>query len=384
MNRDSQCDLVVVGGGVIGASVAYHSARKGLRTVVLERGEPLGGTTGATFAWLGAHFKKPARYNLLSQEAIALYAGLEAELEADLEYAALGSVILVRSEAEMDRWRQEIDGLREQGFRLEVWDGARLRGHEPIVPASFAGGIHCPVDVEVNPFRLVTAYLAAARRLGAEVHHGIRVTGLEREAGRVSAVVTEHGTWRAGRVVCAAGIDSDRIGGMLGMEVPIVKVKGQVLVSERRPRMVNSFLALTTAVEDGGFMLKQVRSGNLVIGYTQEDGIADHASTWQGIVSVGRNAVSGLPALRDVNVIRAFAGVRVVPRDSLPIISEVPGWPGVVVLAMHSGLTLSVLVGRVVAGHLTGEDRGALFQEFGLARFGTPIQAKVTAFGGMA
>jgi glycine/D-amino acid oxidase-like deaminating enzyme len=384
MGDTERFDLVVVGGGVIGSSVAYHCAARGQRVLLLEQGEPLTGTTGATFAWLGAHLKKPASYNRLSQQAIACYEGLETALQADVEYARLGSVLLVRGEDELERWRGELAAYREQGFRLELWEGARLRQHEPVVPPSFAGALHCPVDVEVNPFRLVQGYLSAARRLGAQVRFGVRVTGFERAAGAVTGVVTSAGRFAARQVVCAVGIDADRMGALLGVEVPILRVKGQVLVTERWPRTLNGFLAYTMPVEQGGFMVKQVRAGNFVLGYTQEQDVDDRDSTWDGVTTVARNVARGLPALGSVNVIRAFAGVRVVPKDSLPIISEVEGWAGVVMLAMHSGLTLSVLVGRTVAEHFGGEDRSAVFREYGLARFAQAQAVSVTAFGGTA
>ncbi len=79
-------DVIVVGGGVLGASTAYHCGKAGLRVLLLDKEESLSGTSGATFAWCGAHLKSPASYNLMSQRAIGLYAGLEEELEADLEY----------------------------------------------------------------------------------------------------------------------------------------------------------------------------------------------------------------------------------------------------------------------------------------------------------
>jgi sarcosine oxidase subunit beta len=88
-------DVIVIGGGVLGASAAYHCGREGLRVLLLEKDEALSGTSGATFAWCGAHLKSPAAYNLMSQEAIGLYAGLEAELEANLEYGRVGSISLL-------------------------------------------------------------------------------------------------------------------------------------------------------------------------------------------------------------------------------------------------------------------------------------------------
>ena len=196
-------DVIVIGGGVLGASTAYHCSKEGLHVLVLDKDESLSGTSGATFAWCGAHLKSPASYNLMSQAAIELYAGLEKELGAELEYGRVGSISLLMPRP-YEQWRERIGPMRAEGYALKLLDARQVRTLEPETPEFYGGGLHCPMDVEINPFLLVPAYLRKAKELGAQVQYGREVLAIE--AGDSGChVTTRHARYRAGRVVLATG-----------------------------------------------------------------------------------------------------------------------------------------------------------------------------------
>jgi len=365
-------DAIVIGGGVVGASIAYHAVRAGLRVLLLDKDEFLAGTSGATFAWVGAHFKKPTHYNLFSQEAVRLYKGLEAELGTSIEHDVVGSIELVETEAELHRVDEEVEALRAEGFDLVVLPGEEIRRREPIVPESFAGGVYSPNCAMVNPFRTVMAYLARARELGAEVRHGVEVRGILRAAGRVEGVATDQGEFRADWVVSAAGIHTPLVAAMVGVEVPMRRLRGNVLVSEVVERRINGVLGAGRGQGAGEFSMRQTRAGNILVGPTSDEVEFDRTVTRDNVFRLAGNVARALPALADVRIIRTYAGVRPMPRDGQPIISEVPGASGMVFVVTHSGFTLSVLVGRTVAAHLAGKDDTPHFQTYGLARFDAP------------
>ncbi|MCZ6729261.1 MAG: FAD-dependent oxidoreductase [SAR324 cluster bacterium] len=378
-----QFDLIVIGGGVLGASTAYHCSAEGLRVLLLDKDESLSGTSGATFAWCGAHLKSPASYNLMSQQAIAMYGSLEAELEADLEYGRVGSISLLLP-GDYDEWRGRIGEMQAEGYRLELLDFAQLRALEPSAPEMYAGGLHCPIDVEINPFLLVAAYLRKARAQGAVLRYGEEVTALA--AGPPHTVTTNQGEYSAPRLVLAGGIHSAQLGALIGCEIPVGQSRGQILVTERAPRMFNGFLGLRRAPTEGGFMLRQVSSGNVLVGYTEEKVGFDRRVTMSGMRLLADNAMAGFPPLAHLQVIRVYAGIRPMPADGLPILSELPGRPGMILIATHSGYTLSVLVGRTVANRLAGKDQSGYFETYGLSRFAqqsaaTPLAA-AGSFGG--
>ncbi|MCZ6627821.1 MAG: FAD-dependent oxidoreductase, partial [SAR324 cluster bacterium] len=148
----------------------------------------------------------------------------------------------------------------------------------------------------------------------------------------------------------------------------------------------NGFLGLRRAPTEGGFMLRQVSSGNVLVGYTEEKVGFDRRVTMAGMRLLADNAMAGFPPLADLQVIRVYAGIRPMPADGLPILSELPGRPGMILIATHSGYTLSVLVGRTVANRLAGKDQSGYFETYGLSRFAhqaaaTPLAA-AGSFGG--
>lgn len=369
----SSYDVIIIGAGVLGASTAYHCSREGLRVLVLDKDESLSGTSGATFAWCGAHLKSPVSYNLMSQAAIELYTGLEAELEADLEYGRVGSISLLMPKA-YEEWAGRISDMRADGYALELLDARQVRAIEPETPAFYAGGLHCPIDVEINPFLLVPAYLRKAREQGAEICYGEEVRAIESgEAG--CHVATRHRQFSAARVVLAGGIHTAGLGRLIGVELPVNQSRGQIMVTERAPKLLHGFVGLRRPPSEGGFMLRQVRSGNVMIGYTEEAVEFDRSVTTEGMRLLADNVMAGFPALGGLQAIRTYAGIRPMPADGLPIISEIPGRPGLILTVTHSGYTLSVLVGRTVAGHIAGRDESGIFATYGLQRFAQKPEA---------
>ncbi len=377
-------DVIVIGGGVLGASVAYHCAKDGLTVLVLEKNEPLCLTSGATYAWLGSHLKMPASYNRLNRDGIAMYAGLEKELESDLEYSEIGSIFLMRTEREFEEARQRITELNAEGFPLELLDGKAVLRREPLLPALYSGGYLCPIDIEVNPFKTVAAYLRKARELGAELRFQTEVTSLGSGGGDTRTVVAGERSFETRHVVSATGIFTPAIAAMVGAEVPMVQSRGQILVTEKSEKRLNGFVACLGDPGRGGFMLKQVSSGNFLFGYTQEPVSFDDSVTYDGFTSIARTLADSVPALRSLAILRSYGGIRPIPSDALPIISEAPGQPGLILLVMHSGFTLSVLVGRAVAARLAGREDSPLFTEFSLERFAgqQPAAGTASAFGG--
>ena len=221
----------------------------------------------------------------------------------------------------------------------------------------------------MNPFNTVAAYLRKARELGAKLRFQSEVTSLGSGSGGTRTVVAGEHAFEARHVVSATGIFTPAIAAMVGVEVPMMQSRGQILVTEKSERRLNGFVACLGDPGQGGFMLKQVSSGNFMFGYTQEPISFDNSVTYDGFTSVARTLADSVPALRSMTIIRSYGGIRPIPQDALPIISEVPGQPGLILLVMHSGFTLSVLVGRAVAARLAGREDSPLFTEYGLERF---------------
>jgi glycine/D-amino acid oxidase-like deaminating enzyme len=237
-------DVVVVGAGVLGAAVAYESARRGMRVVVLERdGAPATGATRWSMAgliWLAAgddHLRR------LSWEGLARHRALGAELGAGTAFRPLPMLLLAQSAAHLAR----LDPLLEAG-RAAGFDGQRvgpedLRRLEPaLLPGVAVRGVRCEQG-HVDPVRLAEAWLAAAERLGATVRYGCDVRALVLDGRGGVAVETGAGPFAGGKVVVAAGAWSRSLLALAGIEVPVLHTHAEVLQTPPRPPVLRHLVA---------------------------------------------------------------------------------------------------------------------------------------------
>ncbi len=236
----ASASAVIVGGGVIGASVAYHLAARGWRdVVVVDRGERPGlGSTGAATGGFRAQFATAinVRLSLLARERLARF---REETGVDAGYAPVGYLWLAPSERELAALRaaravQHAEGLRE-AREVSVDEIARLN---PAVRldgsgrGAVVGGAFCPTDGFIRPLAILEGYLAAARRLGARVEWGVELTGFERgPRGRITRVRTNRGDIATGAVVNAAGAWAAAVGVFARVEVPVAPLRRQVAVT---------------------------------------------------------------------------------------------------------------------------------------------------------
>ncbi len=357
--KPTSADVVVIGAGVRGTSIAYHLAKAGVDTIVVDRGFICSNTSGATFALINVSSKTPAAYTELSLASSKLYDGLAEELDCDIEFHS-GTQVFYMIDREEDlpaahSFIQRMQSASDLTFDMLTPD--QVREFEPSVSPQIAGGILCHQDGRVNPFRLTFGYAAAARRLGARFLTQHEVVGIQVEHERVQAVLTQHGAISCRWVVNAAGIDTATIGAMVGTDVPVAAFRAQALTTEPLPGLLRQPVGtLTEHLEivptDAGPILLLIASDNEFVGQ-------DRTVEWEAMTgALVRRAASIIPALANARIIRAWAGLRPWPIDGLPIMGPVPGIDGFLIATGHSGYTLAQITGQIirdliVTGHTT-------------------------------
>jgi sarcosine oxidase subunit beta len=357
MNR--KADVVVIGCGAVGAAIAYFAAKAGLRVVALDATHPLAGTSGATFAWTGAHNKAPLHYHRFSLAAVEAHARLLAEEGIESQFHRLGSLNLFFGEKETAEARRRVEQKIGEGYHLRWLEGREARAMEPAVAPDLGGASWCAEDGHIYPFDLVKNCLARARAMGASVMRQSPVIGIRRGGGRVSGVEIPSGEIAAADVVCAAGIWSPAIGKLAGVEVPIHPSHGEILVTETLKPLLNHILSGA----------KQVPAGNVILGTVKWDGVEHRDVTTRGVQQIARGAVRVIPALHGVRLVRAFGAVRPMPPDDLPILGRT-SLDGFWIAVMHSGITNAALVGKIMAGLLLGKDPPVDIAPYRWSRFG--------------
>ncbi|RUL87932.1 FAD-dependent oxidoreductase [Tautonia sociabilis] len=236
---------------------------------------------------------------------------------------------------------------------------------EPAVTREVRGALRFEGDNQVNPYKLADAYRVAARNLGATVLTHTEVTGLRIASGRVTAVETTDGPIACDVAVNAAGAWAPQVGRMAGLELPVHPVRGQILGTETLPNVLSACLSTTDCY------LAQKGHGEVIIGSTTEEVGFNVGVTPEALKTLSAGAVRAVPFLADVQVKRAWSGLRPGSPDELPILGPVAGLGGYLNACGHfrTGIVTSPLTGLVLAELVAGDRPSVPVEPFLLARF---------------
>lgn len=367
-------DAVVVGAGVIGASIAYHLARDGADVVLLDRARPPAGATASGASAGGVRQQGRVKPEVpLAIEAIGMWKTLEDELGFDLHYRRGGMTICTDDPAAVPALRARVEAERAMGLDVQLVEGAALHRLIPALSPRIVVGSYCPSDGHADPMRTARAFSLAAERHGARIRFACGVDGLRREAGRIVGVETSEGPVATGAVVLAAGPWTHHVAARGGIALPMLR-EGfvQMMVTARAPHVLDQVLGWVGK----GISLKQVPAGGFVIGGGWPGrGDVDAYRTDLLPGSMAKSAATTaalLPVSAAVPVVRAWVGPDSWCRDDYPVISRLPEHPGVLVAAGFSGhgFAIAPAVGRRVAEWLRTGRTPELLRPFDVERFG--------------
>ncbi|MFF8289264.1 NAD(P)/FAD-dependent oxidoreductase [Streptomyces sp. NPDC016309] len=371
-------DVVVVGGGVVGASIAFHLAEAGAgRVLLVERDTPASGSSGKPIGGVRAQFSDPLNVRL-GQRSLEAWRAFGDRPGADVGLETVGYLFLLADEAEVETFRRGIEVQRAYGVPSRLLGPREAHALCPYVdPSSIVAAAHSPADGYALPRAAVAGYLRAAAALGVTVVTRCAVTGIETSGGAVRAVRTTAGTVRTGTVVCAAGAWSRAVGAMAGVDLPVTPLRRQIALTgplDPAPPRVPFTLDYGSTLyfhSDG--------AGGLVLGLSdprQEPGFGREADDgWLDLFR--RAAARRAPALVDVPVTGGWAGLYEMTPDRDALIGEAPGVGrflyatgfsghgflqapavGEVVRDLYLGRTPFVDVGPLTAGRFEGAATG--------------------------
>jgi glycine/D-amino acid oxidase-like deaminating enzyme len=375
-------DAVIIGAGVIGASIAFHLTRRGIKPLIVERNEPAAGSSGACDGLVFLQSKKPGLHLKFALESRARFDGLIGLLGSGIEFRNPGGMCLIESQAELDAMRLFVAEQRASGLAVELIDGDEARRREPCLSQKVIAATFSALDSQVNPYALTFAFIQAVKAAGAEVWTSRAVTAIEIEGGRVRGVQTAAGRIATPVVVNAAGALAADVGRLVDLDIPIRPRRGQILVTAAVPPLLRHCLISAQYVAAKfnpelaesagmGFSVEQADTGNILIGSTREFVGFDRRTTFAGIRTMAGRIAPIIPALKRVPVIRTFAGLRPYTPDGLPILGTVAGIDGFIMAAGHEGdgIALAPITGELVADLIaTGQTQFPL-EDFRLERF---------------
>ncbi len=389
MNRIA--DVVVVGGGIIGCSVAYYLAKKGVKVIVIEKKKGLSfGASGANQGGCALQLFHPPILEL-ARPSLEIYRNLSQEIGYDVDYENTGSLVCSVDEEQYPDMQKHVEKKRRQGINVQLIEGDRLRELEPTLGGDVVAGVEEQEGGIMNPFKVNYGFAYAARKLGTEFFLSREVKKIERDKNRITSVVTDREKIGTNFVVNAAGAWASQIGKMVGISIPVRPRRGQIIVTERLPlnkrwRYILDADYLTTAFdlaaveksEDPRIRLGvagsyvQENTGNWTIGSSRD--FADYTTrvTMQTIRYLAKRAARFMPKLKSVNSIRLFAGLRPFCYvDGLPILSRLNSPRNFVIATGHAGegVTLAPITGKLISELITEKTTSISIDAFAFSRF---------------
>lgn len=375
-------DVVVVGGGVIGSSILYHLSKRKIQAVLLEKAELISGASGACDGLIFLQSKKPGPHLRLAQEGTKRFSNLKDELHFEIEYRNSGGMIVIENDHELKVMERFVAEQRKIGLDVSLLDIDQARKKEPSLSEKIFGSTFSPLDGKVNPLLLTHAFIRSAKKLGARVFTENEVTGIALKSHQVRSVKTIKGEIETTTIVNAAGAYAPEIGKLVHLDIPIKPRRGQLLVTEPTPPVLNrgvlsakyiaaKFDPALAETEGEGISIDQTSSGNFLLGSTREFVGFDTRTTHQAMTNIATQAMHIIPQLKDTHIIRAFAGLRPYTPDGMPIIGNVDGVEGFIVAAGHEGdgVALSPITGEVIAELIDTNTTPISLNKFRLERF---------------
>jgi sarcosine oxidase subunit beta len=361
-------DTIIIGGGAVGSSIAFHLSEAGADGIaVIDGSFPMCGASGATQAWVWVHTKTPAWYGELSFYSAELYKDLDRKL-GNIEYRRTGGICPFFTAQERDAAQTLVASQAPVGIDIEILDRDEALRREPALSKDILGATYCALDGNVNPLRLVQQYMRMAKKQGVTYEMYNRISGIAKKQG-VFTLETRKGTFSCKNLVISSGAHSNNIGKMLALNIPVRPVRGQVIITEAVAPLLRHTLAPGYASRSRVVGMRQMVNGEILIGFSKEEAGFDRSTTLDILGKAAQLGIKMIPALAKAKVIRSFAGLRPMPEDGYPILGPIPGIENLFLAVMHSGVTLSPLVGTLMTELLQHRETSLPIEKLSINRF---------------
>ncbi len=365
-------EVAVIGGGMVGAAIGLGLARKRAEVIILDEGDNALRTARGNFGlvWTQTKGLGLQRYQEWTRESAAIYSDfagiLTEETGLEIGHEQRGGLSLCTSREEFNASQNVIDQMKAQAgnlpYEAEMIDRKTI---EELIPGvrfgdSVQAGAYCKYDGHVNPLKLLRAMLHAYQKHGGHYQINSSVEGISRSPGNIYKIqISGQAPVFAEKVVIACGHGIPPLAAQCGLHCPTRPQRGQVLVTER----LEKILPMPTE------SMRQTDEGSILLGVSHEEVGFDDRNTVDVSNDIAARAIEILPALKNVNIVRGWGALRIMPPDGCPIYDESKTHPGVFMVTNHSGVTLAAIHSSRIPEWIL-EGRMAIgFEEFSSARF---------------
>lgn len=368
----NKAEVVIIGGGISGVAIAYNLAKKGVKDVVVIEKEYLaGGATGRCGAGIRQQWGTEMNCKI-AKFACELFENANEELEydGDIEFKQGGYLLLASTQKEHEQFIKNIKLQNSLGIPSKLLN---LEEAKEIVPYLNTDGLvstaFCQKDGHLNPFLTTDAYAKAAKRLGVKIYTYTTVTDIITEGGRIKEVITDKGNISTNIVVNAAGGNSQDICRMVGVDLPVYSERHQILVTEAIEEVLDPMVMSFSL----NLYCQQVPHGGLIMGRGDEGEPRDGRITagWHFLDEMTKTITRILPPLKNVRMLRQWAGLYNITPDRQPILGPVDEVEGLYLAVGFSGhgFMFGPATGVLLAESILGEQTTLPIDMLDIKRF---------------
>ncbi|MBI1987413.1 MAG: FAD-binding oxidoreductase [Nitrospinae bacterium] len=356
-------EAVIIGGGVVGASIAYHMAKKGCSQVVLLEKNPMLGmeSTGACVGGIRYQFSTEinVRLSLLSRPRFLQF---EEELGCDIGYRQHGYLFLATTPQKLEDLKDQVSLQRGLGVPTELLSRSEISERVPMADLrDVLGGAYCPWDGSADPYQVTQGYAQGAKRLGAKIFTDREATGILLHHGAVQGVLTPRGRIATPIVVDVAGPFGALVGELAGIKLPMAPFRRQVFLAQPPEEYPPGLpLVVDTQTE---FYFKQEKEGFLLCRNLHEPSSFNKTLDWSSLDAVVEEALRWLPSFQEAQIIGGWAGLRSLTPDHHAILGAIPAVTGFFCAIgfsghgfMHSPATGQLVAELILEGRASSVD----------------------------
>ena len=373
-------EVVVIGGGITGASAAYHLAAQGRSVVLLERGEVASEASGVNAGGIGAMGwgNVPNLEAYLTMGSLQIFKGLQLEQGYDIEFRASGTLQAIQTRQQFEYARDQVLSLKSRGYSVDLLTVGEARAIEPELNPELAGAMYLPLRGQADPQKATRAFADAAATRGAQVLTGREVTGIIPATDGTYRVECGAEAFTAQSLVLAAGAWCAPLGEMLGLHIPVIPVRGQMWATEPLPpRVFHTLSALESPLHwknspgndsdtppelthvrgrrvTRHLYGRQTRDGEIVFGGDRELAGFDKTVVQNGVEVNFGHVAEILPILGQHSISRTWAGLMPFSLDGRPLIGKIPQRDNLYIVSglASSGFGRGPMAGKLVADHV--------------------------------
>lgn len=362
-----KANIVVIGGGISGLSIAYNLAKLGMQDVVVVEKSYLGsGSTGKCGTGIRQQFTTK-EHIILMKESVKLWKSLSEELGIDVGYRQTGYIWLIRNNDELKLFRQNVKIQNSYGVPSKIISREEALEIVPYLnPDAFIAAAFCHTDGKASPFKTVNAYYEAGKKLGVEYYTFTEVVNIIVENKKIKRVVTSRGEIETNIVVNAAGYGARKIGEMVGINIPVENFRHHIVVTEPLREFIKPM------VIRGKLYFTQTDRGGIIGGIDMpEPPDQPLKARLDFLETFAKNATEVMPVLRNINILRQWSGYYVVTEDNHPILGPTEKLGGFYIAAGYSGhgFMMGPIVGKLIAEYIVYDKPSIPIDSLSLERF---------------